>query len=90
MPKNDPNCAIANILASFGFKDREGAIIRAIWGLFISIAICLPRVIFKQHYFLPYWYIPLNVAVNFGASRLKLNFWITDILVSASVSTILI
>ena len=65
-------------------------IVRAIWGLFISIAICLPRVIFKQHYFLPYWYIPLNVAVNFGASRLKLNFWITDILVSASVSTILI
>ena len=71
-------------------RDHNGWWIRAIWGLLISIAICLPRIVLKQHYFLPIWYIPLNVMVNFGVSRLKLNFWLTDILVSASVSTILI
>ena len=83
--QGEKNCWLGELT-----KDHNGWWIRAIWGLIVSIAICLPRVIFKQHYFLPIWYIPLNVVVNFGVSRLKLNYWITDILVSASISTILI
>jgi len=81
----EKNCWLGELI-----KDHNGWWIRAIWGLLVSIAICLPRIIFKHHYSLPYWYIPLNVAVNFGVTRLKLPFWITDPLVAASVSTILI
>jgi len=86
----EKNCLLANILAFFGYKDRQGAVIRALWGFLIGVLAPLPLVL---GHFLPlpiyYGYVAGNMLINFLVSRLRLPVLLTDICVSASIASLI-
>jgi hypothetical protein len=85
----DPNDSKPSFLATI-IPDYNGWWIRSAWGLLVSTIGALPLVL---GHFLGLWaylgYILLNTVVNFLVTRLRLNVYLTDILVSANIASIL-
>ena len=70
--------------------DRQGFIIRTIWGFIVSLAISAPLAAFGVISLpLAALYIMSNCLVNFSVSKFRFNVLLTDILVSAGVMSII-
>ena len=87
----DKNCLIANILAFFGYKDKNGWYVRAIYGLLVAT---IGGLAVRTGHFLPVWayitFIIGNTLIGYSVSRLRLPVLITDILISAGFGSILL
>ena len=83
--KGEKNCFLGNLT-----HDKQGALIRAIYGLIVAIVGCgalftlkllpLPKGIL---------YITGNTLIGYCVSKFKLNVWLTDILVSAGFASLI-
>ena len=70
--------------------DRQGFIIRTIWGFIVSLAISAPLAAFGVISLpLAALYIMSNCLVNFSVSKFRLPVLVTDLLVSTAVMSIL-
>jgi hypothetical protein len=68
--------------------DRQGYIVRAIWGLLVATIGAAPLLF--VHY--PVWkygiYVGANILINFSVCKFRLPVYATDILVSAGVGSV--
>jgi hypothetical protein len=81
-PENDPKPSfLARLL-----KDRGGWWLRAVWGLLVAFlglsGLVLGRYVSPKSYF---YYIPVNVIVNFFVSRLHFPVFLADSCVAIAV-----
>lgn len=86
-PEDDPR---PSFLASI-LKDRQGAMIRAVYGLLVAIVGAFPLVV--GHYLsLPKYclYGAVNAIIGYLVSKLRFPVLIADILVAGGVSSILL
>jgi hypothetical protein len=85
-PENDPELSyLARVT-----HDRQGCIIRLIWGALVSLAISAPLAAFGV---IPLHFMALycisNCLVNFSVSKFKFPVLLTDLLVSSAVMSII-
>jgi hypothetical protein len=86
-PQDDPKPSLLAKLT----HDRQGWRIRLIWGGFVG-AICPIALVFAHYLSLPKYalFCGINALLGFLVSRLRLPVILTDILVSASIGSILL
>lgn len=71
--------------------DRDGWWIRAIWGLLVSGIGAFPLVFWGHIVLWKYiLYVTVNVLANFSVSRFRLGVFLTDILVSLALVSIVL
>ncbi len=87
-PENDPKPSFLAKITHW----REGYKIRALWGLLCGLA-AIPVAIYHNNFIstvLVVGYVALNVAVNYLVSKKKMGVLVTDILVGATLGSIII
>ena len=83
--KGEKNSFLGNLT-----KDKQGTVVRAIYGLIVALVGCgalfalkllpMPKAIV---------YIVGNIFIGYSVSKFRLNVWLTDILVSAGFGSLL-
>jgi len=80
--KNEKNSLIGELT-----KDSQGAIVRLIWGVIVSL--CLSIALIHKPIFIPI-YVTCNAAIGYCVSKFRLAVIPTDILVALGLSSILL
>lgn len=85
-PENDDK---PSFLASI-LKDRQGAIIRLVWGLLVGIVTPL-ALVFTDSIILPTYiaYIVCNVIVNYSISKFRFPVFLADIYVAVAFGSLI-
>lgn len=86
-PQDQKQSLLADIWASFGVKDTQGALIRASWGLIVGLALPLITVVYTHNWLGWGLYIGINTLIGFLVSKLRLPVLLCDIIVAIGVWT---